>query len=493
MFGGDGGIISMSGTAATAKGTALEPQRRRPSAIERVATAAAAVRFEAFDAATVVALKIAVLDCLAVMIAGADEDVSKLVGRLASCDAARPEATIVRRPDRAAAASAALANGTMAHACDYDDSSFSMWGHATAPVLAAVLAMAEHRDASGSRLLTALAAGLEVEKVFGLATQPGHYRIGWHPTGTLGVFGATAGAAHVAGLDATSTAAALGIAASRAAGVRANVGTMVKPLHVGFAARDGVEAVLLAELGVTSSGEAFDGADGFLQCYAPGASIDDAALSSFGAPFEVLRPGLVFKLYPCCADLHASVDAILELRAQHGIDISAVRRIHCGVTPLAAGNAPYPHPKTPLEAKFSQQYVLAAALVRGRLGLGEFEPEAICDPTIDRIRLLVEVEISPALSDTGSVSFASPAEVEIELLDGRRVRKLVRELRGHPRNPLSVADIEAKFVSCTDGRIDPACGTRILDAVRHLDCLPRVRSLGASLAGRPEEIGENGR
>jgi 2-methylcitrate dehydratase PrpD len=473
----------MSAEAAPAGGTELLPARPAASAIERVAAGVASLRFDALDAATVSALKMAVLDCLAVMIAGADEDVSAAVGRLAR-EAAPPEATIVRLPGRVSAAAAALANGTMAHACDYDDSSFSMWGHATGPVLASVLAMAEQRNTGGRRLLAAVAAGLEVEKIFGLATQPGHYRIGWHPTGTLGVFGATAGAASAAGCDTATTGAALGIAASRAAGVRANVGTMVKPLHVGFAARDGVEATRLAELGVTSSATAFEGADGFLQCYAPGGSIADSILASFARPFEVIRPGLVYKLYPCCADLHASVDAILELRAEHGIAPAAVRRIRCGVTPLAAGNAPYPEPKTPLQAKFSQEYVLAAALVRGRLGLREFEPESLGDPAIDRVRRLVEARISPELSGADSVSFASPADVEIELMDGTRVRKLVRALRGHPDNPLSMADIEAKFSGCIDGRIDPARGARILDIVGDLDRLPSVRILGA-LLGEP--------
>lgn len=460
------------------------PDARGPlTAIERIA-AAASLRCSHLGEPTVAALKLAVLDCIGVMMAGADENVSVATCRYVARDSSRREATIVLQSKKVSVTGAALVNGTMAHACDFDDSSFSMWGHATAPVLSATLAMAEFKNASGSDLLAALAVGLEVEKVLGLATQPQHYRIGWHSTGTLGVLGATAGAAHVAGSNADRIAHAMSIATSRAAGIRANVGTMVKPLHVGFAARDGAEAALLAEQGIAGNSCAIEGPDGFLQCYAPASEMTAEILDTFGNPFEVVHPGLVYKLYPCCADLHASVDAILDLRAEHGLDPRAIRAIRCGVTPLAAGNAPYPDPKTPLQAKFSQEYCLAAAMARGQLSLHEFEEGALADATIDRVRQLVRVEISPSLSGEDSVSFASPAEVEVEMLDGRRFRKVVHDLRGHPRNPLSRADLEAKFISCAEGRMERDRVRRVIDVIQGLDHVPSVRQLTA-LLGAP--------
>jgi 2-methylcitrate dehydratase PrpD len=435
----------------------------------------------------------AVVDCIGVMIAGADEEAAVAARRYAARSCLLPEATIVGEPHKVSAAAAALVNGTMAHACDYDDSSLSMWGHATAPVLSAALAMAEYMDASGSDLLTALAVGLEVQKVLGLATQPGHYKIGWHPTGTLGVFGAAAASAHLVGADAGRIARAISIAASRAAGVRANVGTMVKPLHVGFAARDGIDAAFLADESITGSLASLEGADGFLQCYAPDSRFTDDILSAFAAPHEVIDPGLAYKLYPCCADLHASVDAILKIRTEHGLDASDVKHIRCGVTPLAAGNAPYPDPKSPLQAKFSQEYCLAAAVVRGCLTLREFEIAAIGDPLIGRVRELVRVELSPDLSGADSVSFASPAEVEVETLDGRRFRQVVRDLRGHPSNPLSMADLEAKFASCADGHICDQAARQIIADIQRLDQVSRVRSftslLGACRDTRGAAVG----
>jgi 2-methylcitrate dehydratase PrpD len=412
------------------------------------------------------------------MVAGASEPVSQAVVKVLNRGPQCQEATIIGQPPQSSSVeAAAFANGTMAHACDFDDSSFTMWGHATAPALPAILAVAEMRDASGSAVLGALTVSLEVEKALGLASQPAHYKLGWHPTGTLGVFGAAAGATKVMDLDRTATTAALGIAASRAAGVRANVGTMTKPLHVGFAAQDGVIAASLASAGVTASIRALEGPNGFFEVYAPGTEDVGWIAQRLGNPFEIVSPGLVYKLYPCCADLHASIDAILDLRQEHLLGPHRVRRIRCGITPLAADNAPYHDPKTPLEAKFSQEYVLAAALVRGRLGLKEFTPDTLHDPWIRDVLTRVEVYVAPELSGPDSVEFASPAVVDVETTEGRRMRKLVRHVRGRASRALTANELEDKFAACTEALLTPSVVRRVIETVRDLDALPSIRPL----------------
>lgn len=436
----------------------------------------------ALPAPVVDALKLAVLDCLAAALAGVNEPVSRRVVDLVTQDGSTGPASLIGYPAKTSIANAAFANGTTAHACDYDDSSWTMWTHPTAAVLPALLAVAEARNLSGLDVLAALAVGLEIEKAIGIGIQPDHYKAGWHPTGTLGVFGAAAAASRAFGLDRQYFQAALGIAASCSAGIRINVGTMTKPLHVGFAARNGVDAARLAEAGVTSNPAAFEGEDGYLQVYAPAKSDPVGAAGTLGNPFEVIDPGLVYKLYPCCADLHASVDAILELKVEHGLTPSKVRHIRCGITPLAHNNSPYPSPETPLQAKFSQEYVVAAALVRGRLGLHEFKQPSVDDPAIRDVMKRVSVTIPPELSGADSISFSSPAMVDVETVDGRKLHKLVRDLRGSPKNRLTAQDLEPKFLQCAEAALQPDAARNALRLISDLDSLSTIRPLMAILS-----------
>jgi 2-methylcitrate dehydratase PrpD len=421
-------------------------------------------------------LKLAILDTLAAMLSGVAEPVTQKVIAFVREPDDRGEGSIIGTHERARSAGAALANGTMAHACDYDDSSWTMWGHPTAPVLAAVLAVAEQRDRSGIDLLAGAAVGLEVEKTLGLGCQPEHYNRGYHPTGSLGVFGAAAAAAKMLRLPVDQIRMALGIAASRSAALRGNTGTMTKPLHVGLAARDGVEAAALAEAGVTASPSAVSGALGFFNVCAPDHGDIDWITDRLGNPFDVIEPGLSPKLYPSCSETHSAVDAILELRAE-GLTPAAVRRIRVGITPAARENLVYSNPSTPLEAKFSQEYCLAAPLVRGKLGLAEFDIAVLQDPIIREMISRIEVAVHPDLSGPDTVSFSSPAIIEVETHDGRTLRKHVREMKGHPKNPLAASDIEAKFVEC-GVRVLPKEGVRrALKKIQNLDQLSSLQDL----------------
>jgi len=428
-------------------------------------------------------LKLATLDTLAAMLSGITEPVTQKVIQFVVEPADRGEASIIGTRERARTPGAALANGTMAHACDYDDSSWTMWGHPTAPVLAAVLAVAEQRDHTGIDLLSGIAVGLEIEKTLGLGCQPEHYNRGYHPTGSLGVFGAAAGAAKMLGLAAEQIRMALGIAASRAAALRGNTGTMTKPLHVGFAARDGVEAAAFAEAGVTASPSAMSGALGFFDVCAPDHGELDWITDRLGNPFDVIEPGLSPKLYPSCSETHSAVDAILAMRGE-GLKASDVRRIRAGITPAARDNLVYSNPTTPLEAKFSQEYCLAAPLIRGRLGLAEFDVAVVHDPAIRDMISRIDVAVHPDLSGADSVSFSSPAIIEVETHDGRTLCKLVREMKGHPKNPLAASEIDAKFVECGMRVLPKEVVQRALEKIHKLDQLSSLQDLVNELRPR---------
>ena len=442
----------------------------------RIAQWVGGLSYEGLPGPVVERLKLAALDTLAAILSGVPEPVSLKAIALAT-EGQKGPVSILGHRQKTTLLGAAFANGTMAHACDYDDSSWTMWGHPSAPVVPAVLAAIEARDLSGRDFLVALAVGLEVEKTLGLGCQPEHYLTGWHATASLGVFGAAAGTAKALGLDHEATQMALGIAVSRAAALRINSGTMTKPLHVGFAARDGAEAALLAAKGATSNPRALEGPAGFFDCYSPKHGPVDAIADKLGNPFEVVDPGLSPKLYPCCSETHSAVDAILELRARHGLTAEVIKRIRVGITPAARGNLVYSNPQTPLEAKFSQEYALAAALVHGRLGMREFDADVVADARVRDLIKRIEVSVWPELSGQDSVMFSSPAIVRVELTDGRTVEKHVREMRGHPKNPLAVSDIEAKFVEC-GGRVLPMKKVRsAMRKIKNLEKLDKIRDL----------------
>jgi len=425
-------------------------------------------------------LKLAVLDTLASVLAGTREEVVTRMLPYVSRGAGSAEAAILGHRLRTRSDAAALVNGTMAHACDYDDSSWTMWGHPSAPVLPAALAIAERDDCSGLDLLTSFAIGLEIEKAVGLATQPDHYQRGYHATGSVGIFGATAAVAKLLRLTNKQIQMAFGIAVSRAAGLRGNFGTMTKPMHVGFAARDGLECAFLAQSDITGHPAAFEGHMGFFQVLAPDADHTRDVSQTLGNPFEVMEPGLSPKLYPSCSESHAAVDAILEMRSE-GLKPSDVKNIRCGMTPAAQSNLVYPRPVTPLQAKFSQEYCLSAALVRGKLGLNEFTPQAVNDPSIREILRITEAAVHSQLSGADSVSFSSPAIVEVQTKDGKTWRKLIREMKGHPNNPLSEADIQQKFKECAATILPQKQVGAALNKIAHLEGLTSVKALVADL------------
>ena len=434
-------------------------------------------------------LRLAVLDTLAAMLSGVHEPVTGYVMSTLVTTTVEGPATVVGHRNRASVVEAALANGTMAHACDYDDTSWTVWGHPSAPALPAILATAERRGCSGLDVLTALAAAIEVQKAFGLAFQPHHYAVGWAPAATLGVFGAAAGAAKVLGLYPQQVQMALGIAASRSAALQINAGTTTKPLQVGFAARDGLETALLAAAGASSNPYALDGTRGFFDVYGPGHGPVTHIAENLGHPFEVIDPGLSPKLYPSCSETHAAIDAILEIRGEHALAPEAVRRIRCGLTAVAVNNLPYTKPETPPQCRFSADYCVATALVKGRLGIAEFESEAIDDGRVRDLMSRIEVYVHPDLVSDEPLTYSSPAVVTVETVEGQTYEKRIDAMRGHPENPIDSAEIKAKFLDCGSRVLDDGRLRRAIAMIAELDVLPDIGRLMRELV--PADQGQD--
>ncbi len=403
---------------------------------------------DALDAA-----KRAVLDSVGVMLAGSVEQPALIVQRLAAADEGAARCTVLGTAMRTSPVWAALANGTAGHALDFDDTNFAMMGHPSVPVLAAALTAAELTAAAGRAFLHAFLLGFEVETTLGEVVNPEQYRRGFHATCTLGTLGAAAAAAKLLELDPVQARHALAIAASQASGLKENLGTMTKPLHAGHAARSGVFAALLAREGFTGSEVALEGPQGYLRVLGTRVEDPTAALDRLGAPWKILTSGTAVKLYPSCAATHALIDAVLELREAHRLRPEHVREIKLGAAPAVPSLLIYHEPRTGLEGKFSAEFCAAAALVCGEVGVATFTDEKVADPRIGAVMGTVRLMVDPTISVEGKRN--AWGRVTVRLTDGRVLEVPPREIRGHPRLPLSPGALRAKFDQCAAVALPP--------------------------------------
>jgi 2-methylcitrate dehydratase PrpD len=354
-------------------------------------------------------------------------------------------------------------------------------GHPSAPILPALFALGEMLDCTGRDFITAYIAGFETETRLGRGVHFHHYEKGWHPTATLGVFGATAACCHLMGLDRPKTATALAIAASLAAGIKANFGTMTKPLHVGHTARSGLFAAQLAREGFTANPAALEHKQGFLMVFNGAGNFDaDAILKDWGRPYDIVSPGLAMKLHPCCGSTHPAIDALLLLRAEQEVRPEKVARIESWTHPRRLAHTDRPDPQSDLDAKFSVQYCLARALLDGRIRLEHFEGEAFRDPGVRGLMRRIHAAPYPE-ADGGTEPLG--AKVRITFDDGQSVARRVDTALGRgPDNPLPPDALTAKFADCA-GRVLPAAQvTRVQQALLQLDEAPGLRELVSAIA-----------
>jgi 2-methylcitrate dehydratase PrpD len=397
------------------------------------------------------------LDGFATMLAGAAEDASQRIDGYLRSFLSRPEATVIGSPMKVNAQYAALANGIRGHVLDYDDAQlatlrsrpYGQLTHPTTPVLAAALALAEKIKATGLELLAAYIVGVEVACRLADAIHPDHYLKGFHPTGTIGAFGATAACAHLLKLDFTRARWAVGIAASLASGLRAHRGTMAKSLNAGHAAENGVVAATLAQTGFSASTDVFDDPMGYFAAACHG--MVERKLIKFGSPYFLVNPGIAIKIYPCAGVLHPVLDAIIELVKEHDLRPTEVKRIRVSLGPDAALPLVYNRPKTALEGKFSLPFSAAVALVYRRAGLEQYKDATLLNQNITAVMKRVELVQNPRLRSLGNLG--CPAEIEIQLNNRRIYRKRATVAKGHPKKPLTREEIQEKFHQCAGEQI----------------------------------------
>ncbi len=415
------------------------------------------------------------INVLAVSLSASRDGSVEALERWATADGAGDLATVVGR-SRAGLGQAALVNGYLAHLQDYDDTHFPTILHPSAPTWPAALAAAEVRDASGLEALAGFAIGAEVACRVALSVHPWHYDAGWHITGTVGPFGAAAAASRLLGLTEQQTAQALGLAGTHAAGVRETFGTNGKALHAGHAAASGLRAAYLAAEDFTGPTEVLAGRRGFWAVLSPDGH-DAAPVEASGAPghrWELLNNGL--KPYANGVVSHPLQDAVIELRNRHAIVPEQVETIEARVHPLVLELMNRAEPTVGLEGKFSHQHCAAAALVDGAGHDAQFSDARVRDPLIASIRRLVRATVDSAVSE-------DEVHVSIRLKDGTTHSTHVEHATGSPENPMTDAQLEAKYRALATEVLGSERAEVLLDAVWRLDEATDVREVLTLAAG----------
>lgn len=371
----------------------MDKTRTLPS---QLAAYAAALNFADVPKEVVTHARLMLSDTIAVAIAAEDEDVVAKLRRYASQNSGQ---AIVWNTDlRTRAETAALVNGATAHAMDYDDNNMAMIGHSSAPVVPAILALADEAPYSLAELLTAYIVGVQIESVLGRIAGLEHNARGWHTTATLGTFGATAACTSLFRLDRTATQHALGIAASLACGIRQNFPSMTKAVHAGSAAKNGVTAAKLAAAGVTAADDALYGAEGFLPLFSGVRAPESTSYQL--QQFYVCES--FPKLYPTCSMVHQALDVLLDGIASGKVNPEVVERIDYQASYHALNIMRYPDPQSVPQARFSIEYCLAVALVEGKVINEWFTADRLHDNRIRQAMSRIHVSVAPGQADKES-------------------------------------------------------------------------------------------
>ena len=439
---------------------------------------------EDFPPEAVAAAKAAIIDCLGCMLAGSKETLADVLCDYVVGLGGTPSATVVGRGFKTSTPEAALINGAMSHALDYDDVTFITKTHPSAVLIPAALPLAEEVGATGGEMLPAYLLGFEVACAVGDAISPAYYDdLGWHPTGPLGTLGAAAAASRLLGLDAGQTAMAISLAASQAAGLRQNFGTITKPYHAGAACRSGITAAKLVRAGFTASADALEGRFGFMRAFSGGSGYDpEKAAASIGNRCYMVESGIEIKKYPCCGSAHLALDATARLLAQETFTADQVDRIDVLVDFDPPRSLIHSRPTGGLEGKFSMQYCLAAEILDGQIGLASFTDEQVARPEVQRLIPRIEMRRHPGYE--GQLSWTEAYnQVEVHTKDGRVLTERAERATTGALRGVIMEDVRVKFLDCASVALTEQDANTALGMLDNLENLGPVGPL-AELLGR---------
>ncbi len=460
-----------------------------PAVSRRLADFLAGAAFDDLPPGVISDTKRAVLDWFGSAMAGALEPPARMARTVMAGFGTSDEATVLPG-GRASALGAALANGVASHILELDDVHKGSTLHGAAPIVPAALGVAERERSDGRAFLLAVALGYEAGLRVGEAVNPSHYRF-WHPTGTAATFGSAAAAGSLLGLDAQRMLDAMGTAGTQAAGLwEFNAdGAMSKHLHPGKAAFNGLFAADLARAGFTGATRILEGDRGFFRATSD-AYDADRVTAGLGERWKVSEN--CFKLHACCGHTHTAIDTALELRAQLGWlgqeALSQVREISISTYGPGFEIVREPNPRTPYQAKFSLAYVVASALLEGRVGLEQFAtdrfmPSGVTEPGIAALLTRTRIAVDPGL--TARYPEAWPARLRLVLANDQVIDAGADYPRGNPENPVPTETLEGKAYDLISPRYGDEIALRVLEAVRGLENAADMAALMRTLV-RPE-------
>ncbi len=460
--------------------SALRQPEASATAVQRLAGFVSDLSFQDLPEAVVENARWRLLDMIGVIIAGSRLEAASPIARVAAQMGGVEEATTLPWGRRLPAALAGFVNAAVGHGPDYDDTHSGAAVHISNLVVPAALAMAEATGSDGREVLTSMVAGAEVALTVGMAA-PSHafHRRGLHATSMVGPIGVAALAARMLGLDAARTAHAIALACSQSAGLLQGLidGSQVKQLHPGWAVQAGITAARLAAEGVTGPAEALEGTFGFYNAFlGRDEPIDlDRALDALGRHW--LYPEAVYKPYPSGAWNHASMDALAEIMATHGLSADQVEGVECVVPAecipiVAEPRGEKLRPTSPYHMKFSLPYSVAILAVLGRAGVDDYSEEVRRDPRVAAFARRVRCTGDPALPPEGF-----PARVRVEVAEGRVYESDVMEQRGGPRHPATPDELLGKFRANVTPSLGAAAVDSIVQATRELAAAPDITRL----------------
>ena len=415
-----------------------------------------------------------ILDYLGVALAAAQDPLVQILLDEMVEAGGSPQSSIIGHSARLPMLSAALVNGSAAHALDYDDVNMAMPGHPSVAILPGLLALAELKGSSGREVVTAFVAGYETACRIGAALQPGHYNFGFHSTGTVGTFGAAVACAWLLGLDAEAAATALGIAGTQAAGLKSQFGTMCKPFHAGKAAQNGLLAARLAQRGFSSRTDILECSQGFALTHGPD-FVPNAALATPAAGFHLLAN--LFKYHAACYFTHAPIECARRLRVEHRLTPDMIAGIALRLDTSCDRVCNIPVPVDGLQSKFSLRQTVAMALAGvDTASLGAYSAENARDPGLIKLRDRVRFDWQNNWPQT-------LCELELELVDGRCLT--ARHDAGVPA--ADIAEQGARLAAKFDGLVAPVLGAprarELREMICGLDDVADIRNLTRLAAG----------
>jgi 2-methylcitrate dehydratase PrpD len=445
----------------------------------KIAQFVADTKYDKIPAKAVETAKTAIFDSLGVALAGSKEEDAKICAQIARQENAKQEATVFGQRLKTSAQQAAFANGAAAHAMDFDHS-FTFMGQPTAPIVPAVFSMGDSLGASGRQILEAYTVGFEVTAKLAYSLRDTKHD-GWHAPGSLGCFGASAACAKLLGLTAAQIQMALGITASMASSIVGNFGTMTKPLHVGLSARNGVLAAKLAQSGFTANAQAIESGFGFYRVFHPTATAHEQPIEELGRSYALVSDGIRIKPYPCGGLTHEAIGAVLEFKAKHNITAEMVESIDVDVMKHTFDRIVFRVPQNGIQGKFCMNYLVARAIIDGKIGLHIFTDEAVRNAEVLKLGERVQMRHDPNLKSSGPGG--RPCRVTVRLKNGQTYSSQTEHAKGSPEIPMTKDELKAKFTECALETVSGAAAEQVWNSIERLETLENIRPMCELLAG----------